>query len=227
MLKAAKHKGGIMFGKAKIAALAAEFFGTAVLALVVLSISSSLALPFFSAIAAGLTAGIMVLVLGKFSGAHINPVVTLSLWVLKKTQTVQALVYIIAQLLAGVVVLQSAGYLLAQPLERSAAWGVDRRLLVAEALGAFIFAFGVAAAVYQTYAGIKLAAVIGGSLALGILVASIASNGIVNPALAIGLNAFSWAYVVGPLAGGILGMSVYAALFAPSPAKRGRGRRSN
>jgi glycerol uptake facilitator-like aquaporin len=92
--------------------------------------------------------------------------------------------------------------------------------LVAEAVGTFIFGFGVAAAVNGVYEGTKLATVIGGSLALGILAASLGSNGVVNPAVALSLNSMSWAYAVGPLVGAVLGMWAHELMFAPASTKR-------
>ncbi len=41
--------------------------------------------------------------LGKTSGAHINPIVTMSFWLYKKIKTSEALVYIIAQLIGAVI----------------------------------------------------------------------------------------------------------------------------
>lgn len=209
-----------MFGKNKIAALVAEFFGTAVLTLTILSVTARTSFPFFAAISAGLVAGLMVLIIGKASGAHINPAVTLGLWSQRKIQTSQALVYIGAQLLGGMVAWRLGEYLLGQPTEHIAQWGLDMPVLVAEVIGAFIFGFGVAAAVSGAYEGGKLATVIGGSLAMGILVASLASNGIINPAVALGIDSMSWAYGVGPVLGAVLGMSTHTLLFEDSPAKK-------
>jgi len=58
-----------MFGKKKVAMVVAEFVGTAVLALAVLSVrSSGIGYALFVAIAAGLVVGSMMLVLGPSSG---------------------------------------------------------------------------------------------------------------------------------------------------------------
>jgi glycerol uptake facilitator-like aquaporin len=214
-----------MFGRRKIAAIVAEFLGTAVLASTVLAMIGRTQFPFFAAIAAGLTLGLMVLVIGPFSGAHINPAVTLGLWSLRKMQTIQSLVYIVAQVGGGLLAWKLSEFLLNQKLQHIATWGVDWRVLLAEAVGAFVFTFGVAAAVYQNFDGLKLAAVVGGSLSVGILVASIASNGLVNPAVAVGVNSLSWAYAAGPLLGGVIGMNLYGLLFAPIDAPQKRTRR--
>ena len=50
---------------------------------------------------------------------------------------------------------------------------------------------------------------------MGILVASLASNGIVNPAVAIGVQSWSWVYAVAPLVGAVLGANVYGLMATP------------
>ena len=65
-----------MFKRDNIAALIAELFGTAVLTIVVLTVSRTLGYPYFVAIAAGLTLMVLVSALGKTSGAQLNPAVT-------------------------------------------------------------------------------------------------------------------------------------------------------
>ena len=95
----------------------------------------------------------------------------------------------------------------------------DMKVFVAEAIGAFVFTFGIAAAVYQGYKGLRLATTIGASLTLGILIASIASNGVLNPAVALGIQSWSFSYVAGPILGAILGMNIYAMLFTDAPVK--------
>ncbi len=209
-----------MFGRQKIAALAAEFVGTAVLGMAVLSMAGRTSFPFFPAIIAGLTMGLMVLVFGQISGAHINPIVTLGLWTMRKVQTAQAVVYIAAQMLGGVAAWQLSEYLLNQPLRNNAGAGLSWRILVAEAVGGFIFTTAVISAVSRAYEGAKLAFTTGAGLTLGIVVASLASNGIVNPAVAVAIQSWSWAYALGPVLGAVIGMNIYGYLFTPPEAKK-------
>jgi glycerol uptake facilitator-like aquaporin len=98
--------------------------------------------------------------------------------------------------------------------------------MVAEALGTLVFVFGWAAAAAHKYEGLLLGATVGASLALGILVAAIASNGLINPALAIGIHSWNvfgssgWGnYVLGPVVGGIVGVNLYNYVFSPMAAK--------
>lgn len=206
-----------MFGKRKTAMLVAEFLGTFTLASAILSMSGRTTFPFFSAAAAGLTLGLMVLVIGTTSGAHLNPAVTIGLWSLRKVQTMQALVYVAAQMLGGLVAWRVNEYLLDQALPNLAAAGWDWRIAVAEIIGTLIFTFGIAAAVYHGYEGMRLASTIGTALFVGVIVASFASTGVLNPAVAVGVRSWNVSYVVGPIVGAVLGMNLYSWLFAVNP----------
>ena len=55
--------------------------------------------------------------------------------------------------------------------------------------------------------------VVGGSLLLGIAVAALlGSNGVLNPAVALGIGSFNVMYVLGPILGSVLGMQLYKRL---------------
>ncbi len=205
-----------MFGRQKVAALVAEFVGTATLVSVVLAtIYGRTGFPLFIAMAAGLTIGLMMLVLGPISGAHINPVVTVALWTTRKIQTMQAIVYVGAQMLGAVAAWQLAEFLLNRPLQNTAGDSLNWRVLIAEAIGAFVFATALSAAISRAYTGVKLAIAAGLGFTLGMLIASLASNGLINPALALGMQSWSWAYLLGPLAGAVIGMNLYGLVFEP------------
>jgi glycerol uptake facilitator-like aquaporin len=95
----------------------------------------------------------------------------------------------------------------------------ESRMLVAEATGAFIFAMGWAAVVYQKLEGGKAAFAVGGALTMGVLVASVGSGALINPAVALGVHSWVWGtYVLGPVLGAIIGFNLYALLFAPADA---------
>lgn len=213
-----------MFGRQKLAMIMAEFLGAGTLAVAVFSMTRySGLISIFPAIAAGLTAGLMVLIIGEVSGAHLNPAVTYGLWTVRKISTYQAIIYICAQMLGGV----GAWYLLKYlsstsqfPLVEIAGKNIDAKVMVAEAIGTFVFIWGVAAAVYKNYEGLQRAVTIGSSLTIGIIIASIFSNGVLNPAVAVGIRSFNVSYVVGPLVGAAVATNVYALLFAPQTARR-------
>ena len=54
--------------------------------------------------------------------------------------------------------------------------------------------------------------VIGGSLLLGILVASTVSNGILNPAVALAPGSIDIMHILGPMIGMVLGMKMFSTL---------------
>lgn len=207
----------------KIGVLLAEVFGTAALTSVVLAqanaVGAVITSPWFIAASAGLTLAVMVLAVGKISGAHINPAVTVGLWTLKKISTVDAVAYVAAQVLGALAAFSLFEYVTNTTLGNIAGT-FDWRIFVAEMSGAFVFTFGVAAAVLQKLEGYASAFTIGTSLMLGILVAAMASNGILNPAVALGLNSWSWTYALAPVAGSVLGMNIYAMFLAPIESKK-------
>jgi glycerol uptake facilitator-like aquaporin len=61
--------------------------------------------------------------------------------------------------------------------------------------------------------------VIGGSLFLGIHFAAHTSNGVLNPAVALGIGSFSLAYIWGPIAGAIVGALLYRLLSSKAGAE--------
>ncbi len=209
-----------MFDKHKVAVLAAEFFGTFVLATTILAVATGTSIALFPALTAGLVLTLMVMVVGPISGAHINPAVTIALWAQKKVQTTEAVVYIAAQILAGFAAWMVAQWLLDTDLDAAVTGTIDWRVVTAEAIGAFVFATGIAAALSQKLDGFKQAFAIGFSLMAGILIASLGGSGIVNPAVAVAAHAYSISYVVGPIVGAVLGMAFYASVLSPAKSKK-------
>lgn len=205
-----------MVTRKKIAMIMAEFLGTALLTLTVLAVSkSTIGIPYFVSIAAGLVVAASVLTLGAVSGAHLNPLVTIGLWSARKVKTLPAIVYVAAQLLGGIAAYFLFTYFIGQTWTNAGEF--EGRILVAEAVGGFIFSLGVAAAIYQKLEAGKAAAVIGMSLMLAVLVSAAGAGGIVNPAVALGVRSWEWGtYVLGPILGGIIGFNLYSLLFAPA-----------
>jgi glycerol uptake facilitator-like aquaporin len=215
-----------MTQRTKIGIIVGETLGTLTLTLAVLSQINArgviLASPWFVAGVAGATLGLLVLTIGKTTGAHVNPAITLGLWTLKKIETSTAIVYLASQILGAALALRLFQYFINDVLSSSA--GIfDWRVFTAEMVGAIIFSFGVASAVTNKKEGLEAAVMVGGSLALGAIVASTAANGILNPAVALGVNSWSKVYVAAPILGSLLGMNLYAMFFAPieSPTRAG------
>jgi aquaporin Z len=203
-----------MFRKNTLAMLVGEFLGTATLTLTVLAVShSQLSLAYFIALGMGLTMLFMTLALGGISGAIFNPAITIGLWTVRKIRTVQAICYIAVQLLGGAVAWWLFTYFTKLHGVHNSG-NYEGRLLVAEAIGTFAFAFIWAAAVYQRFTLTAKAAAVGGGLTVGAFIASLGSAGLLNPAVALGARSWGWAtYVLGPVVGAVIGFNLYNLLF--------------
>ncbi len=184
----------------------AEAIGTCFLTCAVLT-SLTIHLPLATAVMAGLTLGLFVYSIGSISGAHLNPAVTMGLWTVGKIHAEQAMGYILAQVIGAVVAMQAHIYWLnSYP---SVEISNSLHTAASEAAGAFLLVFTISAVVHKKMDDAASGIAIGGALTLGALLASIASNGVLNPAVAIGIGSVSLAYLLGPLLGGILGAVVY------------------
>ncbi len=204
-----------MFGKRKVATLVAEFLGTGVLTLLILSVQrSTIGVPFFVAAAAGLTVVLMMFALGGVSGGYFNPAITVGLWTARKVSTLRAILFVAVQLLGGWAAYGLYKYFVNNTLQ-SVGGHYTTRIMLAEAFGAAIFAFGFAAAVYQRYSQAVTASFAGLAYMLGIVAASSASIGLLNPGVALGVRAWVWGtYVAGPVIGAVVGVNLYDMLFA-------------
>jgi glycerol uptake facilitator-like aquaporin len=169
-----------------------------------------LATPFVAAA----TLGILVVVLGNVSGAHINPAITLGLWTIKKIEAGRAVMYIVAQLAGAAIALLVAQYFVSSmSLDKFTGPG-SLQLFLAEALGTMALGFGVAAAVLNNKSGHEAGILVGGSLFIGIVFAAFAAGaGILNPAVMVGLQSVSWSFILGPVVGAVAGIQLYSLLF--------------
>jgi aquaporin Z len=206
-----------MFGKRKSAILVAEFLGTGALTLLILSVQrSTIGVPFFVALAAGLVVALMSFALGGISGGYFNPALTIGMWTARKVATARAVLYIAMQLLGAWAAYYLYTYLVKTTLQ-PVGGHFTGRILVAEAVGTALFTFGFASAVYQGFNRAVSSSVAGLSLMLGIVAASPASIGLLNPAVALGVRAWVWGtYVLGPVLGAVIGVNLYGLLFAES-----------
>src|SRR3989339_1107874 len=184
----------------------AELVGTFALSFVVLSaVASGGGLPIAVPLIAALTLGLFVYTIGPVSGCHINPAVTLGLLSIKKISSIEAVRYILAQLLGALAaILVSKIFVITSPMTASP---FNSRVFLAEGLGTFFFCFGIASVVYGQAKEQMSGLVIGGSLLLGVLIASlVGAAGILNPAVAFDLNSATILYTVAPVVGSVLGV---------------------
>lgn len=184
----------------------AEALGTMALALVV-ALSLVVKFPVPTPVLAGLVLLLFVYSLGHISGTHINPAVTIGLWFIKKIKTNEAVLYMVFQFIGAGIALVLVHYtagLPKLPVSESLSAGF------AEFLGTFFFAFGLASVVLGKAPGLMSGIIIGGSLLLGITIAAaLGSNGVLNPAVALSIQSLNWTYILGPVAGSVLGMRAY------------------
>lgn len=205
-----------MFARNKVAMVVAEFLGTGVLTLVILAVQrSTIGIAYFVAIAAGLAVAALSYIFTNVSGAHFNPAITIGAWTARRVKTLPAISYIVAQLLGAWAAYGIYTYFVNSSLQQIGGH-FTARILIAEAVGAFIFAFIWAATAAQRLN----ASLAGAGLTLGIVVASVAAIGFINPAVALGARAWEiwgsmgWGtYLAGPLLGGFLGYNVYELVF--------------
>jgi aquaporin NIP len=212
-----------MFKRNRVAMIVAEFLGTGVLTLAVLSVQrSQLGLAYFVALAAGLTVALLTYTFSNISGAHMNPALTLALWTARRVRTVPALTYILFQLLGAWAAYGLYHFFVSNDVQ-VVAQDYKPEIMVAEAFGTMVFALGWAAAAYKRLDEGRFAAIAGLSYAIAIIIASAASVGLANPAVALGARAWEvfgengWLnYAVGPVLGAIIGVNLYGLLFAES-----------
>ncbi len=185
----------------------AEIIGTASLTGIV-SLSILGVFPIPTPVLAALVLGLFVYSIGHISGAHINPAVTIGAWSIGKLPAREAILYIISQAIGAGISFVIVSVLVATPHVAVAANTV--LVAAAECIGTFLFTFGIASVIYGRTPSQLSGAVVGGSLLLGISFAVlIGSNGVLNPAVALGIGSLNLAYLFGPIVGSILGMQTY------------------
>jgi MIP family channel proteins len=167
----------------------------------------------------GLVIMVMVYATGHLSGAHINPAVTIAFTLSRHFPPREALAYIVAQC-AGAIA--AALLLLAvwpgQPAELGAtipSVGVGSALVYEGVLSAFLMFVIMAVATDTRAVGAAAAIAIGGTIGLDALFGGPVTGASMNPARSLGpaLIAWEWRdfwiYVVGPVAGAMLGGFTY------------------
>lgn len=192
-----------------------ELIGTFALTFVVLlSLLYSL-FPVSTPVLAGLCLALFVYSVGHISGTHINPAVTLGALSIGKIKTLDAVYYIVAQII-GALLAMFVSFTLFGITAPVGITAPDPSALnsmpvfFAELIGTFFFTFGIASVVYGNVSSQMSGLVVGGSLLLGIAVsATLGSKGILNPAVALGIGSMNLAYIFGPTVGSILGMQLY------------------
>lgn len=210
---AAKKLSKLTFSNSvSLTALMAEFIGTFILTTVFILMKGEPLYLGFAVIA-------IVLMIGTLSGAHINPLNTVGAWVTRKMTSLQAVGYLLAQILGAVAAL---GLLTAfiggapQPEANSQAammgsapqtqtlftladltGGKEWFVFFAELTGATILAFAVAAALREKRDRVAAAMTVGfglftAGLIAGVTASYVGAHAVINPAIALTVGAIDW-----------------------------------
>lgn len=123
---------------------------------------------------------IMVVVIGKVSGSHINPAVTVGLMTVRRIPVGTGLLYIVAQI-AGALAALGLGSLLDRSLPQT---NPEVNAMWFEMLGVSLLVFVVTRVVLMDAPPAAGALAIGIALMTGIAIAGASSGGVLNPAVA-------------------------------------------
>lgn len=180
------------------------------------------------AFAFGLSVVAMAYAIGSISGCHINPAITLGVWLSGKMSGAEAGLYVLAQVIGGILgsaILYAITSMMG--LEGTGANGFGEShlvgALVAETVFTFIFVFVVLGATDKKnmtshFAGLA----IGLTLVLVHIVCIPLTGTSVNPARSIGPALFAggvaleqlWVFIVAPLMGAVVAATVWKAVRA-------------
>jgi len=203
---------------------AAEFLGTYLLVLfgagsVVISsaLGGAIALLFVAGVFGG-TVALVIFLLGRYSGAHINPAVTLAHVAANKTRINQILPYLFFQALGAIAAAFSLrAFFLNGPVfpadlgATELAPGIIPLLgVICETIGTFFLCSAALIATFYLQSRIRQAALVGGTLFVLILLFGNLTGASFNPARSIGpaLSSGHWSniyvYLTGPFMGALL-----------------------
>jgi len=181
------------------------------------------------ALAHGLAFAIMVSALSHISGGHFNPAITIGFWVTRRINTLDTILYWLAQIGGAVAAAFFLKAVIPEETWRAVALGTPDLArdfprwagMSLEAVATFFLVFVVFATAvdekgaFRSIGGFGIGLVV----SLGIIVLGPFTGGALNPARAFGpaLAASHWAnhgvYWVGPLAGGFLAGLLYDSLY--------------
>lgn len=206
--------------------LVAEFVGTFAIVLIgagTVVVSGNLVAIAF---AHGLTLMVMAYAYGHISGAHINPAVTIALWLNKEIKSKPAVAYIVVQLLGGIVAAATLAIILGQNDNLGATTLADGvsvwQGLLVEAILTFFLLNTIFNTAVSGKAGLAAGAAIGLTLTFAILMGGPLTGASLNPARTLGPAVVSgtytdiWVYFVGTILGGIVAAFLYRYLRSDS-----------
>jgi aquaporin Z len=188
------------------------------------------------ALAFGLSLLVAAYAIGSISGCHINPAVTIGLWVIGKTKTNELPFYIVGQVIGGLVG-ASVIFIIAKSSRvhfsaqasgfASNGYGLHSpggfklgAVMLAEVFFTGIFVFVIASTSRLSMPVGMTGVTVGLTLTIIHLISIPIDNTSVNPARSLSTAVFQgswalsqlWVFIVFPVVGGILGASVWRAL---------------
>lgn len=194
-----------------------EFIGTFFLMLVVGLTVIEPGAGMLAPLAIGCTLMVMVYAGGPISGGHYNPAVTLGVWMRGKCVAKDAAVYMIVQIIAGIVAAMTVSYFKGNPTLTAMTPDVPKALL-----NEFLFTFALVYVVLNVATSKKSAGnsyfglAIGFAVVVGAFAGGGISGGAYNPAVATGITFMGlaswnnfWIYIVACFAGGAAAALAY------------------
>jgi aquaporin Z len=211
-----------------IAALIAEFVGTFLLAATMIAGQGQPILVLFALVG-------IVLTISTLSGAYVNPALAIAGWVSRRLTGLRALGYVIAQILGAMLALvllnsfinaapsDSSSMLGQASLFKAAALpeGKEGFVFSAELIGSLIFGFAFAAATRMVLDRAARGLTVGlgyyvGLMIAGSLAAVLGATAVLNPAVAVALQAINFSsvwpiaiYGLASIIGAVLGFLLY------------------
>ncbi|HSI21220.1 MAG TPA: aquaporin [Verrucomicrobiae bacterium] len=157
--------------------------------------------PLYVPFAVGAVVLVMFYVIGHISGCHLNPAVSVAMFVMRKITFPQFMTYLVAQFLGAWLGIRLIVGLVGIP--PSAPEFVSSSVSLGEFMGAFILVLAIAAVVQGRVKDGLGGIVIGVALAVGLTLAMVTGGGYLNPAIAATLGAQDLAYLLMPILGGL------------------------
>lgn len=180
------------------------------------------------ALAHGLAIAVMGTALGHISGGAFNPAVTIGLWVTRRMPAVDAVSYIVVQLVAGTVAALVLSYLFSDTLVEQVHLGATLLApgvspvqgIVIETLLTFFLVMAIFGTALDARAPQLGALLIGLTIAMDIAAAGPMTGASMNPARSLGpaIAAGEWTnhavYWIGPILGAVAAALLYEFAFA-------------
>jgi aquaporin TIP len=183
------------------------------------------------ALAQGLGLGILISNTAHISGGHLNPAVTISVWVAGKIDAVRALLYIVAQLAGAAAGAGILAVIVPKSIWNQTHLGANSvnlhpfgsinfspgRAVFFEAVLTFILVYTVFATAvdergsFKSLSGLPIGLIV----AVDILIGGYFTGASMNPARSFGPALIAghwtdfWVYIIGPVTGGILAAALY------------------